>query len=85
MSKLRHTGVDGHNVVCAGGLGVVLEAEKRFETTGEELVRNRSTCQWVQDKISVQAYVPQLGEPWASRGARAQKLGAGTQNSRSSP
>jgi hypothetical protein len=50
MSKLRHTGVDGHNVVCAGGLGVVLEAEKRFETTGEELVRDGGTCQGVQEK-----------------------------------
>ena len=50
VSKLRHAGVDGRNVVGAGGRGVIFEAETRLEATGKELVRNRSTCQWVQDK-----------------------------------
>jgi hypothetical protein len=56
---LGQAGVDGRDVVGAGGRGVILEAETRLKATGEELVRNRSTCQWVQDKISVQAAVPQ--------------------------
>ena len=59
VTELRHACVDGRDVVGAGGRGVILEAETRLKATGEELVRNRSTCQWVQDKISVQAAVPQ--------------------------
>ena len=50
MSKLRDAGIDGRDVVRAGGRGVILEAETRLEATGEELVRNRNTCQGVQEK-----------------------------------
>ncbi len=50
MSELRDACIDGSNVVRAGGCGVVLEAETRLEAAGEELVRDLSTCQGVQDK-----------------------------------
>jgi hypothetical protein len=48
--KLRHTCVNGHDVVSAGGRGVVLETETRLEAAGKELVRNGGTCDGVQEK-----------------------------------
>jgi hypothetical protein len=50
VSELRDACIDGSNVVRAGGCGVVLEAKTHLEAAGEELVRDRSTCQGVQDK-----------------------------------
>jgi len=62
VAKLRHACVNGRDVVSACGRGVVLETETRLEATGKELVRNGCTCDWVQEKVSVHAAVPQVGE-----------------------
>ena len=43
VSKLRHAGVDGRDVVRTGGRGVIFETETRLEATGKELVRNGGT------------------------------------------
>ena len=62
VAKLRNACVNGRDVVSACGRGVVLETETRLEATGKELVRNGCTCDWVQEKVSVHAAVPQVGE-----------------------
>jgi hypothetical protein len=50
VAELRSRDVDGGDVVGSSSRGVILEIEARSETTGKELVRNRSTCDWVHEE-----------------------------------
>ena len=52
VAELRNRVVDGDNVVGSSSSGVILETEARPEATGKELVRNRSTCDGVQEEDS---------------------------------
>ena len=64
VAELRHTGVNGLDVVSAFCRGVVFETETRLEAAGKELVRNghHTPVFGYRRKISVHPEVPQLGE-----------------------
>jgi len=50
VAELRNRGVDRGNVVKSRSHGVSHEVEARLEDTSEELLRNRCTCDGVQQE-----------------------------------